>query len=92
MSTTDDPRPDSMKREMAQAFDMYEADYRDADWCSVVAEDSQTVIIADHKGYEFDEWQTEFGDGFSELMHDLARSACDYDWCASYPIVFDKLE
>lgn len=92
-----DPRPDEMKREMAQNFAAYEADYRDADWCSVVYEDDKVVLIADHKGYEFDEWSDEFADQFtdrefSQMMHNLADQLCDRRWPADYPVVFDKLE
>lgn len=89
--TADDPRSDSMKIEMAQHFDEFEADYRDEDWCTVVFENDHIVVLADHKGHEFSEWADEFGDDFSETMHTLAREACDFDWSASYPVVFDKL-
>jgi len=41
---------------------------------------------------EFDEWDGQYGDDFSQTMHDLARAATDYDWGSDYPLVFDKLE
>lgn len=88
-----DPRPDEMKRTMAQHFAEYEDDYHDEDWCTVVYEDDQVVLIADHKGYEFDEWASEFPDEqFSEIMHNLADQLVDRRWPADYPVVFDKLE
>lgn len=92
MDAHTDPRTDRMREEMAQHFAEYEADYRDEEWCTVVYEDEQVVVLADHKGYEHSEWQDEFGDGFSEAMHDLARQVSDRSWPAAYPVVFDKLE
>jgi hypothetical protein len=92
MTQITDRRTDDMKREMATAWDEYEADYRAEDWCTVVYEDEQAVVIADHKGYEFSEWESEFGDGFREVMHDLAGQLVDRRWPADYPVVFDKLE
>lgn len=86
-----DPRSDTMKRTMANHFAENEGDYRDADWAEIVYEDDSVVVVADHKGYEFDEWQTEFGDGFGEMMHDLARQVTDHSWSTHYPLVFDKL-
>lgn len=91
-TATDDPRPDRMKIEMAQHFEECESEYRDQDWCSIVFENDFVVIVADHRGYEFDEWRSQFGDDFSEMMHDLAKAACDYDWSTDYPVVFDKME
>jgi len=82
-----------MKIEMAEHFEEFEADYRDEDWCTIVYEDDQVVVLADHKGYEHSEWSHEFSEeDFSEQMHALAREVCDYSWSASWPVVFDKLE
>jgi len=91
-SNATDGRSDQMKIEMAQHFDDFEADYRDGDLCTVVRDHEQFVVIADHKGYEFNEWDEQFGDEFSQIMHDLAREATDRNWGSDYPLVFDKLE
>lgn len=93
-NTSSDPRTDSLKRTMAEHFAENEQDYRDADWCSVVYEDEHVVLLADHKGYEFDEWADESGDfdSFSEQMHDLAGQLSNRRWPADYPLVFNKME
>jgi hypothetical protein len=97
-NTTADGRTDALKIEMAQHFAENRADYEDADWGEIVYEDDDCVIVADHKGYEFDEWTITADKGdmtsrqFSETMHTLARQKCDHDWSVHYPIVFDKLE
>lgn len=90
--TTADDRTDKQKIEMAQHFAENEADYRDADWATIVYEDDQVVLVEDHRGYEFGEWRDEFGDGFGETMHALANQLVDRQWSATYPVVFDKLE
>jgi len=91
--TDADARSDHMKIEMANHFDTNEADYRDADWCSIVYEDDEVVVIADHKGFEHSEWSDDFADeDFSGVMHTLARQLTDYSWSVHYPVVFDKLE
>lgn len=92
--TAADARSTELKTEMAEAFAEFEADYRDADWCSIVYEDSEVVLIADHAGNEFDEWANEHGDfgEFSQTMHDLAGQLSDRRWPADYPVVFDKAE
>jgi len=92
---TADPRSTELKTEMARHFEKCEADYRTEDWCSVVYEDEQVVVIADHKGHEFSGWSQDAemsAKEFSTTMHSLARQLCDYDWCVSYPVVFDKTE
>lgn len=92
MANNTDPRTAEKKLTMAKHFEEYEADYREEDWCSIVYEDDQVVVVADHKGYEFSEWEGEYGTDFSEHMHHLARQVTDHSWSADYPIVFDKME
>lgn len=89
-----DPRTDEMKREMAEHFEEFEAEYREEDWANIVYEDDEVVLVEDLKGYEFTEWQDEFGDDleFSDAMHTLAEQLVDRSWPATYPIVFDKFE
>jgi len=94
-ATDDDPRTDQMKRDMANHFEQFEADYRNNDWGSIVYEDPEVVVVADHKGYEFEQWRDCFdtvGIEFSKIMHDLARQVTDRDWSADYPLVYDKFE
>jgi len=92
-NTDADARSDHMKIEMANHFEMNESDYRDADWCTIVHEDDEVVVIADHKGFEHSEWQSDFDDvEFSSIMHTLARQVSDYSWSVSWPVVFDKLD
>lgn len=89
-----DKRSDGLKTEMAEFFAENEADYREADWCSIVYEDDEVILIADHSGHEFDEWADQHGDfdEFSQMMHSLAGQISDRRWPADYPIVFDKTE
>lgn len=88
-----DTRTDEMKREMAQHFEDFEGDYREEDWCSIVYEDEEVVLIADHIGHEWSEWQEEFDTHeFSEAMHELATQLTDRRWGSDYPVVFDKTE
>lgn len=90
-----DARTDSLKITMAKYFEEHDDDYRTADWCTIVYEDDECVIVADHNGYEIDEWADEASMSyreFCETMHSLARSVCDHSWAADYPIVFDKME
>ena len=92
--TTADPRSTELKTDMAEHFAEYEPDYRDADWCSVVYEDDEVVLLADHAGNEHNEWADEHGDyaEFTQMMHDLAGQLSDRRWVADYPVVFDKTE
>lgn len=91
----EDSRSVELKKKMGTHFDEYEADYRSEDWCSIVYEDDEVIVVADHAGYEFNEWVKEVTmsrAAFSEIMHNFARQLCDYDWCESYPLVFDRIE
>jgi hypothetical protein len=90
--TATDARSDELKTGMAEYFADFEAEYRGSDWANIVYEDDEVVVIEDTKAHESSEWQDEFGDGFSETMHDLADQLVDRRWPASYPVVFDKLE
>lgn len=90
---THDARTETMKTQMAENFDEFEAEYREEDHWTVVYEDDQVVVVADHTGHELNEYAKEFDVSrreLSEIMHDLARDLCDHNWSASDPIVFDK--
>ena len=94
----DDPRTDAIKRDMADGWAEFEADYRDDknyEGSTVVYEDDQLVIVADHTGHELNEYLTDHEVPrrvVSNWMHEVAREKTDYDWSASDPIVFDKFE
>lgn len=95
-TTTDDPRPNDLKREMAAGWERYEDDYRDMvnyEGSEVVYEDDDLVIVADHTGHELNEYVGDYEIPrrvVSNWMHEVARQLTDYDWSASDPIVFDK--
>ncbi len=83
---------DELIEEMADHFEKMESEYHDGDWCEIVYEDDDVVVIADHKGHELNEWGNDFGDyrEVSEYMHTRAKKLCDYNWSTSYPVVFEK--
>lgn len=87
-----DKRTEGEQELMDNQFQMYETEYRNDDWAEVVYEDSTIVLIEDTKGYEFDEWQSEFDDDFSQRMHEMANQLVDRRWPSSYPLVFTKGE
>jgi hypothetical protein len=69
-------------------------DYRDdVDHGHVVAETEDSLVYADHAGYELGEWADDLdmdARRLSERMHELARDLTEYDWCASDPVVLAK--
>lgn len=89
-------RTDNQKIEMAEHFVEFEAEYRtEPDNHEIVYEDDQVIVVADHTGFELNEWSSFFAVDrreFSSLMHELAKEVCDYNWSTADPIVFDKLE
>jgi hypothetical protein len=92
-----DPRPDGMKRRMAEHFEAFEHEYREDDDtdATVVYEDDQVVVVADFSGHELNEWSDDFGvdrDALSEFFHVQARKITDYDWGYADPVLFDKFE
>jgi hypothetical protein len=95
-----DARTDRQKTEMAQWWAEEQAEYRDADGYTIVDEDAQRVIVADHTGHEINEWASQFDADrealratFRELAED-SIGAEDAHEAFSYsdPVVFDKLE
>lgn len=94
-NTSADVRSTNLKIKMAKWFAEERAEYEDSEGYTIVFEDDDCVIVADHTGHELNEWCDEFDLDRSELsawMHEQARSLCGYDWSASDPIIFDKLE
>lgn len=59
----------------------------------LVEETGTSVVFADTKGHELNEWADALEMSRSELsetMHDLARELSDYDWSVSDPVVVAK--
>jgi len=98
--TTTDDRSTNMKIEMAEHFDGDRATYTDSDSHTIVYEDEQVAIVADHSGNELNEWANAFSMDREDLrvtMRALAESVLgerEAHEAFSYadPIVFDKLE
>lgn len=94
----EDPRPDSLKIDMAEGWTEHEDEYRDQvnyEGSKVIYEDDQLVIVVDHTGHELNEYLKDHDIPrrvVSKWMHDVARNETDYDWSASDPIVFGKFE
>lgn len=97
---TADVRTESQKTEMAEGFAEYEYEYRNTeDAFTVVYEDDECVVIADHTGHELNEWASDFGverEDLRQTMRALAEqemSRQDAHEAFSYsdPVVFDKL-
>lgn len=91
-ATTQYDSLDELVDEMAAHWAENKANYQNEDWCEIVHEDENVVVLADHKGYELTEWGNDFGDYYavSEHMHKRARGLCDYVWSASWPVVYEK--
>lgn len=99
---SDDPRPDTLKREMATGFEKYEEEYRgDGEFASeVVYEDDEMVIVADYGGHELNKYLNGYDLGRDNMlrtdilrwMTDVARDKTDLVWGAADPIVFDRVE
>lgn len=57
-------------------------------------ENENSVVFADSRGHEFDEWSSVFGNDFSETMHQIAKSFEPNDgidhWGSAWPVVYDK--
>lgn len=68
---------DAQTAEMTETFEEYETEYREDDGNStVVYEDDDLVIIADHSGYEVNEWADEFGADRGALLR-MFRAIAD---------------
>jgi hypothetical protein len=95
-----DGRTDTQKLQMAQWFVEEDAEYRDADGYTIVHEDDQCVIVADHTGDEINEWASQFDADREELratFRALAESVLGeeraHEWFSyADPVVFDRLE
>lgn len=65
----------NQKIKMAETFDEYEAEYREEDNHTVVHEDEDCIIIADHTGHEVTEWADDFGVDRTELLSAFRQMA-----------------
>ncbi|RQG93716.1 hypothetical protein [Natrarchaeobius oligotrophus] len=98
-NATDD-RTDNQKIKMAKWFSEERAEYEDADGFTIVYEDDECVIIADHSGHEINEWASRFDADREELrstfraLADQKMGEKDAHEAFSYsdPVVFDKFE
>lgn len=99
-NATTDVRTDSMKIAMAEHFADYEAEYREEDNHTVVYEDDECVIVADHTGHELNEWASDY-DVDREDLRAFCRQAADSKmgeqdaheaFSHSDPLVFDRFE
>jgi hypothetical protein len=99
-NTATDARTDNQKIEMATWFDDEESEYRDSDGYTVVFEDEDCVVVADHTGHEINEWASRFDADREELRASFRALAeqkmgeKDAHEAFSYsdPVVFDRLE
>lgn len=102
-NAADDPRPDSLKVEMAAMFEDMEAEYRTEDHWSVVYEGDELVIVADHTGHELREWAntSNAGDVTREELRSFFRAVADDKmgekeahevFSYSDPVVYDKTD
>ena len=95
-----DARTDSQKTQMARFFDEERAEYEDSDGYTIVYEDDECAIVADHTGHELNEWANLFDVGreglrstFCALADDvMGEQAAHEVFSHSDPVVFDKLE
>lgn len=92
----EDPRPVELREEMAIHFHDCEAEYRDGDWCEIVYEDNERVVIADKTstGNEVNTWadhsMVPSARELVQMMHTVASRHTDHRFGATYPVVFDK--
>lgn len=98
--TTVDDRTDTQKIEMAQFFDEERAEYENSDGYTIIHEDDECAIVADHTGHEINEWAKRF-DADREDLRSTFRALADQKmgekdaheaFSHSDPVVFDKLE
>ena len=99
-NTTADDRTDPQKIKMARFFAEERAEYEDVDGYTIVYEDDETAIVADHTGHEINEWARQF-DVSREDLRSTFRALADQKmdereaheaFSYSDPVVFDKLE
>lgn len=99
-NTATDDRTDNQKIKMARFFDGERAEYADSDGYTIVYEDDECAIVADHTGHEINEWASRFGVD-REALRSTFRALADQKmgqrdsheaFSHSDPVVFDKFE
>lgn len=95
-----DARTDSQKNEMAEFFAEERAEYEGTDGYTIVYEDDEAAVVADHTGHEINEWAERF-DADREALRSTFRALAEQKmgeqdaheaFSYSDPVVFDKLE
>lgn len=94
-----DGRTDNQKIKMANSFAEERAEYEESDGYTVVYEDEDCAIVADHTGHEINEWANCFDADREEIRATFRaiaeekmgeKEAHEY-FSYSDPVVFDKL-
>lgn len=75
-TTNSDERTDAQKATMADFFAEERAEYEDSDGYTLVHEDDETVVVADHTGHELNEWARRF-DMDRENLRQTMRALAD---------------
>lgn len=99
-NTTVDKRDMNTKTTMAKFFADERKIYEEQDSASIVYEDDDIVIVADHKGLELNEWADNFDIERNELRETfrvladekMGEKRSHEVFSYSDPIVFDKIE
>ena len=95
-----DPRAQYQQIQMAEWFDKERSEYADADGYTIVHEDDQVAVVADHTGHELNGWAERFGVNRERLRQTMRTLAEDVigekdahgAFSHSDPVVFDKIE
>lgn len=99
-TTTTDARTDSQKQTMAQFFAEERAEYADSDGYTILHEDDEAVVVADHTGHELNEWADRLSmdrEVLRQTMRTLAEqkvgeTAAHEAFSNADPVVFDRFE
>ena len=99
-NTTADERSTSVKVKMAEQFAEERGEYEQSDDYTIVYEDDDCTIAADHTGHEINEWAALVSDD-RETLRSTFRAIADEKmgeqdaheaFSQSDPVVFDKFE
>jgi len=99
-NTATDDRTDSQKIKMAEWFAEERAEYENSDGYTIVHEQDEFVIVADHTGHELNEWADRWDWDREQLRSTFRAMAADVlggqeaheVFSHSDPVVFDKFE
>lgn len=99
-NTAADVRTGDMTTEMAQWFAEERAEYEESDGYTIVDEDAERVVVADHTGHAINEWASEY-DVDREALRATFRALAEgtigeveaHEWFSyADPVVFDRVE